>query len=139
MFGIFQSFSAFLRRHLNQIDIIIITFYRPVNHIFMIRQLPISNHHFFRPDTVRLLGSNTYRISTRTSKFFRIIAFRFRNSHILSIILQYGNISDILHNIVRLLRSNIFVCIIFALHTNVISHSAHFCHISQFSSINHHL
>ena len=69
MFCIFQGFFTFLTGHFNQVYIIIIAFYRPINHVFIIRKFSISYHHVFRPYTIRFFRHDTNMTGTSTSKF----------------------------------------------------------------------
>ena len=136
MFCIFQGFFTFLTGHFNQVYIIIIAFYRPINHVFIIRKFSISYHHVFRPYTIRFFRRDTNVTGTSTSKFIFIISFRTRNSHIFTIIFQDCYVCNILNYIIFLFRSNIFFSIMTAFHTDIIFHPAHFCYIPQFSTIN---
>ena len=136
MLGIFQCFFTFLASHFNQVNIIIIAFYRPIYHILIIRKLPICYHHFLRPYTIRFFRCDTYRTGARTSKFIFIVSFRTRNRHILTVIFQGCNVCNILDYIIFLFRGNIFFSIMTAFHADIIFHTAHFCYITQLRTIN---
>ncbi|MBR8720170.1 hypothetical protein IX307_001328 [Bacteroides pyogenes] len=134
-----QCLGTLFRCFFYQVHVIIITLYGPINHIFMVGQFPISNHHLFRPQTVGFFRRQTQRVITGAGKHCGIISFRAGNRYIFPIIFQYGYISHILHDIIRFFRSHIFLCVATALHPNVVFHSTHLGNISQFGSINQYL
>ena len=132
-------FVALLWRHVDHVCIKVVTLDGPVNHIFSSRHLAISDHLVLRPLAVRLLRRDTLVVYAAASKIVGVISLRFFHGHVAPIIFQYRHIGKVLHNVVCLCRSNVFVRNSLALHAHIIRHATHLGDISQLSSVDKHL
>ena len=135
---LFVCFHPFFTRHVYRIDIIVISIDWPVDHIPSLRGLSICDHHIRRPYRLpRLRLIRAHRITGRIIEQGWIIFLRLINSHvgIRAVILEKCHICKVLDHIVRLGRSNGFPRLLRCLHSDPVIHSACFCDVSQFGSI----
>ena len=136
-FRLLESLFPILPAHLYDVQITVISIYRPVDHVSSFRGLSIRDHHFRRPYRLSCHIFDIQRILAAVIEWRRIITLRHFDRHvgIRAIILQECHIGKILYDIIRLLRCNRLPCIFRGFHTDPVVNSACFCYVTELCSI----
>ena len=136
-FRLLESLFPILPAHLYDVQITVISIYRPVDHVSSFRGLSIRDHHFRRPYRLPCHIFDIQRILAAVIEWRRIITLRHFDRHvgIMAVILQEGHISQILYDIIRLLRCNRLPCIFRGFHTDPVVNSACLCYVTELCRI----
>ena len=94
-----------------------------VEHVFAARHAPVAQHHVLRPHAVGLLWLDAMVVDAAAREIVGVVAFVTWDGHVVSIVLEYGHVGEILHDVVGPLRRYVLVCQRAALHANVILHA----------------
>ena len=133
-----ESRCTLLGSHFYEVHIVVVALDGPVDHIFVVWQLAVGNHHVATPHAVGFFRVDAELVGTAAGKFGAVVTLGARNCHVAVIVLENCHVGDVLNDVVCLLGRNVLVCHLAAFHTHVIFHSAQFCHVAKFGSINHH-
>ena len=136
-FRLLESLFPILPAHLYDVQITVISIYRPVDHVSSFRGLSIRDHHFRRPYRLSCHIFDIQRILAAVIEWRRIITLRHFDRHvsIRAVILQEYHIGKILYDIIRLLRCNRLPCIFRSFHTYPVIDSACLCYITELCRI----
>ena len=93
-------------RHVDHVHVVIVALDRPVDHVFAVGQFSVSDHHLAGPHAMRLLRSDAKIVHAAAGKKRRIVPVGPRNRDVAAIILQYGDIGQVLHDAVGFGRGN---------------------------------
>ena len=132
----------FARGHIYAVDIVVISVYRPVDHILSSRKPAVGDHHLSRPESLACLKRlNCQRIVTGICKHLRIIAFRSIYSHIgiRTVILQDCDIGQVLDDVIGSFRSYGLPCLRGSFHTYAVLHSAGFSDVTELGGVDEHV
>ena len=126
-------------RHVDHVHVVIVALDRPVDHVFAVGQFSVSDHHLAGPHAMRLLRSDAKIVHAAAGKKRRIVPVGPRNRDVAAIILQYGDIGQVLHDAVGFGRGNILVRDGRRIHADVIRDACHPGDVAQLRRIDEHV
>ena len=135
VFGLLECAVPLDRGHLYGISIEVISFQRPVYHVFAVREFSVGNHILRTPHPVFFLRMLADRIRAAAGKFGHIIAVRLRHRHRVVVFLEYHHIRQILYDAVCKFRRHVFVSYVSGLHTYVIRDTDGCSHVSELGPV----
>ena len=124
--------------HIDHVHIVVVALDRPVDHVLLIGQFPVGNHHLAGPHPVGFLGRNAVVVDAAAGEHGRIVPLGLRNRYVTSIILQDGDIGQVLHDVVRRVERLLLASFRRGVHTHIIGHAQLLRHIAQLRGVDQH-
>ena len=125
-------------RHVDHVHVVIVALDRPVDHVFAVGQFSVGNHHLTGPHAMRFLRSDAEVVHAAAGEKRRIVPVGPRNRDVAAVILQYGDVGQVLHDAVGFGRGDILVRDGRRIHADVIGDARHPGDVAQLRRIDEH-
>ena len=124
--------------HIDHVHVIVVPLDGPVEHVLAAGQPAVADHLLARPDAVGLLRVDAERIGAAAGVERGVVALGARNRDVAAVVLQHGDVGEVLHDVVRLGRGLGFARRGGGVHADVGRHAQRAGDVAQFRGVDQH-